>query len=126
MVIIFDLNTNLKIFKSQTNSPLELIFEQDKVNNALNLTDNFESTFKSLPNVEEYYLFIGDNAGFMDSRVIYIWISNSKFFMNTDFFVMRTNFKETNYMELLQLSKKENRKDLAYSKEPNIGTKKNN
>jgi hypothetical protein len=124
MVLIIDLNTNLRIFKSQDNDIGEAIFTQDKVNGALNLTDNFIETFKKLPEADEYYLFIGDNAGFMDSRVIYIWLSNNYYFMNKEFYVNRISFNPDKFQQYLDDSKAKNYKDLAYSREPNIGTKK--
>jgi hypothetical protein len=123
MVLIIDLNTNLRIFKSQDNDMGEAIFTQDKVNGALNLTDNFVETFKTLPEADEYYLFIGDNAGFMDSRVIYIWLSNNYYFMNKEFYVNRISFNPDKFQQYLDDSKVKNYKDLAYSREPNIGTK---
>jgi hypothetical protein len=124
MVLIIDLNTNLRIFKSQDNYLGEAILTQDKVNGALNLTDNFVETFKTLPEADEYYLFIGDNAGFMDSRVIYIWLSNNYYFMNKEFYVNRISFNPDKYQQYLDDSKVKNYKDLAYSREPNIGIKK--
>ena len=100
------------------------ILEQDKINGSLNLTDNFVQTFKTLPEAEEYYLFIGDQAGFMDSRVIYIWLSNNYYFMNKEFYVNRINFNPNKTKEFLESTKAKGNKDLAYSREPNIGTKK--
>jgi hypothetical protein len=124
MVLIIDLNTNLTIFKSQDKNLGEAIFTQDKVNGALNLTDNFIETFQSLPEVDEYYLFIGDNAGFMDSRVIYIWLSNNYYFMGKEFYVNRINFNVNKINIYLEDAKSKGYKDLAYSREPNIGVKK--
>jgi hypothetical protein len=124
MVLIIDLNTNLRIFKSQDKNLGEAIFTQDKVNGALNLTDNFIETFQSLPEADEYYLFIGDNAGFMDSRVIFIWLSNNYYFMGKEFYVNRINFNLTEINIYLDDAKSKGYKDLAYSREPNIGVKK--
>jgi hypothetical protein len=123
MVLIIDLNTNLRIYKSQDNDLGDCIYEQDKINGALNLTDNFVETFKSLPEADEYYLFIGDGAGFMDSRVIYIWLSNNYYFMNKEFYVNRLSFNPSKTEQYLLDSKAKNFKDLAYSREPNIGKK---
>jgi hypothetical protein len=124
MILIIDLNTNLRIFKSQDKTLGEAIFIQDKVKGALNLTDNFIDTFKTLPEANEYYLFIGDNAGFMDSRVIYIWLSNNYYFMGKVFYVNRISFNPDKFEQYCEDSKTKNYKDLAYSREPNIGTKK--
>jgi hypothetical protein len=123
MVLIIDLNTNLRIYKSQDNLTCDCIYEQPKINGALNLTDNFVETFKTLPEADEYYLFIGDGAGFMDSRVIYIWLSNNYYFMNKEFYVNRLSFNPDKMKQYLVDSKTKNFKDLAYSREPNIGKK---
>jgi hypothetical protein len=124
MLLIIDLNTNLTIYKSQTGKDLDLVYTQEKINRSLNLTDNFAEVFKSLPIVNEYYLFIGDEAGFMDSRVVYIWLSNNHYFMGNEYFVDRQNFNPALSQELIKSTKIKGYKDLAYSKEPNIGQKK--
>ena len=124
MELIIDLNTNLRIYKSQDKILGECLITQDKINGALNLTDTFIDTFKTLPVADEYYLFIGDGAGFMDSRVVYIWLSNNYYFMNKEFYVSRANFNPNLCATYLEDSKIKAYKDLAYSREPNIGTKK--
>ncbi|MGL4757979.1 MAG: hypothetical protein ACRCXZ_01475 [Patescibacteria group bacterium] len=121
MILIIDLNTNLRIYKSQPE--LELLFKKDKTHGVLDLTDNFQEIFTNLPLADEYYLFIGESAGFMDSRVIYIWLSNNHLFNQKEYFVSRANFDPVRYLELSTNSKSMNRKDLAYSREPNIGKK---
>jgi hypothetical protein len=122
MTLIIDLNTNLRIFKSQTD--LELIYTKDKTNGALDLTEKFQDIFTSLPEANQYHLFIGESAGFMDSRVIFIWLSNDQLFRKSEFFVNRVNFNPDKHQELIQNSIANNHKDLAYSREPNIGVKK--
>lgn len=110
------------MYKSQHS--LEAIFEKEKINGSLDLTENFESIFTILPLFDEYHLFIGQDAGFMDSRVIYIWLSNNFLFNKKNFYTNRKNFNVDKYIELLEESRKNNFKDLAYSREPNIGVKK--
>jgi hypothetical protein len=122
MTLIIDLNTNLRIYKSQPE--LELLYSMDKVNGALDLTEKFQDIFINLPEADQYHLFIGESAGFMDSRVIYIWLSNNMMFENKDYFVNRINFNPDNYESQLKNSIANKNKDLAYSREPNIGVKK--
>ncbi len=121
MTLIIDLNTNLRIYKSQPD--LELLLQKEKTNGALDLTDNFKDIFTSLPLADQYHLFIGEGAGFMDSRVVYIWLSNNYFFNQKEFYINRINFNSDNYIKQLETSLINNYKDLAYSREPNIGKK---
>jgi hypothetical protein len=127
MKFIIDLNTKLSIYKSQDGLELELIYSREKVNGILNLSETFEQTFINLIDAYSnedkiFVLFIGDNAGFMDSRIAYIWLRNNQFFNKEEFYVARQSFSLNNGEALISRAIDSRVQDLAYSKEPNIGS----
>jgi hypothetical protein len=130
--IVYVLEYGLQVFKSQ-GSDLELIYniKEDKNINSkdkfFNLSEYFGDLFiqKISPQIVglklENYLFINEGAGFMNSRIVYLWLTNLQHFDKVEYFVTRTKFNQS--LEQLLAIKKQNNKDLAYTKEPNIGIK---
>lgn len=96
----------------------------------LNLSDNFamifQELFKDFKEGDEVFYFIGDRAGFMDSRIVFIWLSNLELFVGAKYWVTRRyiNINNTDSIkELVDEVRADGIKDLAYAREPNIGVK---
>lgn len=126
MKFIIDLNTKLSIYKSQDDLELELVYSKEKVNGTLNLSENFQDVFIDLldsttESESIFILYIGDNAGFMDSRIVYIWLRNNQYFRGQNFYVTRNRFDAKT--ESIESVIESGIQDLAYSKAPNIGKK---
>lgn len=121
--LIISLNQDLSIYTFNSDNNYNLVLKQEKVDRSLNLSESFAKVFVDLPECLEYYLFIGDQAGFMDSRIVYIWLSNKAYFDNIDYYVNRSNFDHNQIINQLTKAKLDNFQDLAYSREPNIGSR---
>jgi hypothetical protein len=106
---------------------LELLREVVRETKVLDLADKFEFLWQDLTD-SNYYL-IGPNAGFTDSRMIFIWLKSWQMFTPTNtFFVSKIVFdvpidfiSPENLILTLQKAETENNNTVInYSKEPNI------
>jgi hypothetical protein len=129
MNLVFVLNSSLQIYKSQSKNGLSENLELFKtIEIGKNgLSDTFMQTFTELINQTEVldlecYLFIEDGAGFMNSRIVYLWLANQEYFNQIPYYVTRENFHQDK-VDILEKVKRIGCKDLAYSKEPNINKK---
>jgi hypothetical protein len=114
---------------------LELLREVVRETKVLDLADKFEFLWQDLTDsnlltgIDKIYYLIGPNAGFTDSRMIFIWLKSWQMFTPTNtFFVSKIVFdvpidfiSPENLILTLQKAETENNNTVInYSKEPNI------
>jgi hypothetical protein len=138
MSIIFVLDTNLEVYVvDSVNNQFWLCYSVLRKGRGLNLTDRFEFVFQELLSaldhgkdghkIDEFYLFVGNRAGFTDTRVIYMWLQTWKqFCWEGNFYIHKIKDSglkniEANYQLLITRAKVENNQELIYSGEARVG-----
>jgi hypothetical protein len=109
---------------------LTLIREIEREGKVLNLATHFEFLWQDLHDegilsaASESYFFVGDGAGFTDTRVVYVWLKSQELFeADKPFFLTRTHkiVNEENIARYMEAARENTNKSLQYSKEPRIG-----
>jgi hypothetical protein len=118
-------------------SQIELIGEIKKTERTLELSQRFEEFWKDLwkidkiKPVKQIYLVLGTNAGFTDSRIIFIWLKTWHTFQPelNSYFVTKINSDHNldgyNKEQIITLLTESviNPPDLTYIREPRITLK---
>jgi hypothetical protein len=138
--IIFELNNTLRVYSVRDSvndeiKELVLLRELVRETKVLDLADKFEFLWHDLTdsglldNIDKIYYLIGQNAGFTDSRMIYVWLKSWQMFTTTNtFYISKIVFdapidfvSHGNLSLTLQKAETEkNNTSIGYSKEPNI------
>ena len=80
-----------------------------------------------LDGVDKFIFLIGPNAGFTDSRVIYIWLKTEQMFKQTEFRVLKIGQLDIESLDLsmiqdlIQQAIENGTQELQYISEPRIG-----
>lgn len=136
--IVFILDTNLNLIEGNLVNRNEFditgtseILRDDKTLKLSNKFGNFWKEYfvnKSFDKSTEFYLFVGKQASFTDTRIVYTWIKSQNMFFESDYFVSKLQESidiesQNDLANLINNSKSSANKELLYSLEPRIGTK---
>lgn len=99
-------------------------------NGHLNLASEMHTMWPSLslkPN-DEVFLILGPHSGFTDARILYMWLQSRLLFTKGLFFVHASTlaldmsrFSYSDITHYLDPIRKNNSRELAYTREPKIG-----
>lgn len=139
MSILIYLDNELKVFSVDTvNWTTILIKTLERTDKTLNLAQRFEFVWADmvseglLNDVNEIVYLIGDQAGFTDTRIVFIWLQSWKMFEGgvKEFWINKINTRlsdnkdlSDNLRELYSEAISKNNHALTYSQEPRIGKK---
>jgi hypothetical protein len=129
--LIITLDKDLDIY--YWDQKLDLISSKVREGYSLKLSEDFEQIWASLydkptfdfKNINQIYLILGQNAGFTDSRIVFLWLKSWQFFGDSkNYFITQTAGQITrDNIENLVNQGIVNPMDLEYLKEPRIGVK---
>ena len=140
--ILFELHHTLRVYTVYVNEnelKVNLIRDLDREKKSLELASRFEILWQdldesgSLDGVSEMYFLTGKQAGFTDTRIIYIWLKSWKmFYPNNLFYLMNTEFvvpfdfldSVVQATTLNQAKLDQNDGQIRYQSEPKISLKK--
>jgi hypothetical protein len=140
-IIIFELDDDLRVYLSSDlvkhEQPPTLFTQIIRSQKILNLSESFEQIWKDLDSAghlsgtKQIYLFTGPDAGFTDSRVIFVWLKSWQSFGEGEIFVGPKNYpgnydklsKQARGAALHKLQTNPNQSKLTYSRDPRIGHK---
>lgn len=113
----------------QTVNHYKLVDKIERVDGFLNLGDMFQELWQkhSFDTQDEIFLFIGEEAGFTNSRVIFLWLKSwQMFYPENHFYITKLDdFVNLNsqieIQEIIDKSRKDNSQNLEYGQEPRIG-----
>jgi hypothetical protein len=106
------------------------IFEHKRVENKLELFLKFESTWKQLykeyiHNAVKLVLIVGQDAGFTDTRVVFLWLKTHSMFYKIPLTIMQLKefMSKSELFELFQknVNSTLDSAGIVYSSEPRIG-----
>lgn len=93
-------------------------------NGFLNLSERFEKFFRTLPRVDQYNLVLRSNAGFTDTRIVYLWLKGEQWLRKADIAIYNAadEVEFASSQDFFQFFKSTPpSKSLVYSREPSIG-----
>jgi hypothetical protein len=136
IVFILDTNLNLIELKVVNNNQYEIVGTSEvlREDKTLKLSTKFSHFWKeyfvdkSFDDSSQFYIFIGKQASFTDTRIVYTWVKSQNLFYGSEYFVARIpeNIDIENPDEIrlaIEKAKSINSQDLLYSQEPRIGKK---
>ncbi len=99
----------------------------------LELSETFshvwQNTMQDIASDDALYFLMRPNAGFTDSRIVFLWIKGQAIFAKNPYFVAQIGVDDwdsensESIQTLLSKILTQNNQSLDYAKEPNIGTK---
>jgi hypothetical protein len=144
--ILIHLNTNLEIstftytkISDETSYNIKNIFSLSAQKHKLELSNQFSDIWASLwdtylKDIKDIYYFIGPEAGFTDSRIVFLWLKSWHIFSNDCNYHVGfeaddmlneddTSYNHIQYNYLKNMNVKTNIPDLSYLKAPRITIK---
>ena len=123
------LNNDLEIYEIDlVKQSLSKLFHKKNTGKGLGLFNNFDNMWAKIQvqiNLKtNIYFLVGENAGFTDTRVIYIWIKNQSLFYNTNIHIINiksVDIKDYSSVKDLLSIESDNTTSLKYSRDPRIG-----
>lgn len=109
----------------------------------MDLSENFAQIYKNfkkeVKKAQKIYFIIGKNAGFTDSRIVYIWLRGENYFEKKPLFIdfaedLNLDFEneinklitDLKIQKILEKAEAKNNQKLNYIKDANIGKNKIN
>jgi hypothetical protein len=128
--IVFVLGKALRVLEinPDVNEVTELAVLLKQESGYLDLADRFEGIFKSLDTThyDQFSLILLQNAGFTDSRIVYLWLKGESIFDGKNVAMYKTveELELQTYQDFEDFfGSHTSTKNLEYSREPSIGKK---
>jgi hypothetical protein len=130
--IVFYLNNQLEVYElDYVKESIELL-ALEKSEKRLQLFETFEGVWleiwEKIKKTSEIYFVLGDQAGFTNTRIVYLWLKSlSEFGLSIELKIVKnSNFVDLQnqpFSLIKSILQSATKQDLLYSQEPRIGQK---
>lgn len=111
-----------------------LLHSREREDRTLNLSDHFQAVWEAqypvIKTAKQIILVVGPEAGFSDSRIIYMWLQSHALFTGVEFWTSTSDYhktiqghSDTEIIELISSAVTNHHTNLPYMREVRIGNK---
>lgn len=128
--IVFYLNNQLEIYELDYVKEEVQLLALEKSEKRLQLFETFEVVWKKIwekiKNTSQIYFVLGDQAGFTNTRIVYLWLKSlSEFGLSIDVKILKNSnlvdLPNQPFSLIKSILSMSTNQDLLYSQDPRIG-----